>query len=209
MLLQAGDASPWSSDRLRICPSWPRMRRSTACRPRAAPAGAGRWPGLGHFVIAAVTSLMGASPIRCRASGLKHAIVSDQVTQGIEVPAVECLVEPLNSLACLVIHRNDLPLATEASRSRKPSSRRSCHPVAARSRTHDDLHRRDHLLAKRTGTSTAPPRPSQTTSRLRTQPAELQKTEHGRSCTAALSEVTQRAYAGPTGVLHSIRRESK
>src|SRR5215472_16065364 len=55
-----------------------------------------------------------AGPVRCRAGGLKHDVVGDQVTQGVEVPGVECVVELLNGLACLVIHRHDLPLVTGA-----------------------------------------------------------------------------------------------
>jgi hypothetical protein len=45
-----------------------------------------------------------AGPVGCRAGGLEHAVVGDQVTQGVEVPAVERLVEPLNGVASLVIH---------------------------------------------------------------------------------------------------------
>ena len=62
-----------------------------------------------------------AGPVRCRAGGLKHDVVGDQVIQGVEVPAVECLVEPLDGLACLVIHRDDLPLCTAPNATSEPS----------------------------------------------------------------------------------------
>src|SRR6516164_10692312 len=45
-----------------------------------------------------------ARPVGCRAGGLEHAVVGDQVAQGAEVPAVERLVEPLNGVASLVVH---------------------------------------------------------------------------------------------------------
>ena len=46
-----------------------------------------------------------AGPVGCRAGGLEHAVVGDQFTQGVEVPAVERLVEPLDDVASLVIHQ--------------------------------------------------------------------------------------------------------
>src|SRR5690348_2968237 len=45
-----------------------------------------------------------AGPVGCRAGGLEYAVVGDQFTQGVEVPAVERLVELLNGVASLVIH---------------------------------------------------------------------------------------------------------
>src|SRR5512132_2688528 len=68
-----------------------------------------------------------AGPVRCRAGGLEHAVVGDQVTQGVEVPAVERIVEPFDGVACLVIHPQSPPHAT---RTLDPPAgpRRSCHP---------------------------------------------------------------------------------
>ena len=45
-----------------------------------------------------------ARPVGCRAGGLEHTIVGDQVAQGVEVPVVQRLVEPLNGVASLVVH---------------------------------------------------------------------------------------------------------
>ena len=45
-----------------------------------------------------------AGPVGRRAGGLEHTVGGDQVSQGVEVPAVERLVESHNGLARLVVH---------------------------------------------------------------------------------------------------------
>src|SRR5215469_15462988 len=57
-------------------------------------------------------------PVRCRAGGVKDAVVGDQISQGVEIPAVERIMEPLYDLASLIVHRNDLPLCHASPRYR-------------------------------------------------------------------------------------------
>jgi hypothetical protein len=45
-----------------------------------------------------------AGSIGCRASGIEHAVVGNQLVQSVEVPAIERIVEPQNGVASFVIH---------------------------------------------------------------------------------------------------------